>query len=215
MSNYFTTEELKTKKFPYSKQAFADGYDFSELSPKDQELTKHYYTSREDMHETYCRYKSADYYIKNRFCPVNIQYSPYTLSWGFPNSGVFNGIIVGCNPTTKKDSSEYILDVLIAEYCIKHIKFDPYKNSKISQSIMDEFGTINSNVLSTLTGKWIQISVKNLYHDDKMYSFINELVFFTDESMEIYLKMFDCMFTFRKKRFIEKNKSILFYGKEC
>lgn len=215
MSNYFTAEELKTKKFPYSKQAFADGYDFSELSPEDQELTKHYYTNREDMHETYCRYKSADYYIKNRFCPVNIQYSPYDISWGFPNSGVFNGIIVDCNPTIKKDSSEYILDVLIVENCIKHIKFNPYSSSIISQSIIDEFGTINRDVLSTLIGKWIQINVKNICYNEKVFSYINDFVFFTDESTEIYKKMFDCMFGFSKKRFLQKNKSILFYRKEC
>jgi hypothetical protein len=210
MSNYFTPEELKTKKFPFSKQAFADGYDFSSLTMEEQELTKYYYTNIDDMREMDRKYNSASYYM-NEGQFVHVYLSLYDIGWGFYDSGDYHGVIVGCYQSEKKDSCEYILDVLISEYCIRHIKFNPINNSVITDAIKEEFGILNRNVLSTLSGKWVQVSVNNNNYNGKRVSYVNKLIFYSDEAMDIYKKMFDCMFGFPKAKncYVPKNKYIL------
>ena len=199
MNEFFTPEEIRRKIFPYSKQAFADGYDFTDFTSEEQNLTKYYYTNVEDMRELNRNYNSASYYIKEgQF--VSVYRALYDIGWGFYNFGEYDGVIVGCYPTAKKDSCEYILDVLILEHCIRHIKFNPINNSVITEAIKEEFGDISREILSNLIGKWVQISVSNKKNDQSRYSYINKLLFYSDESMEIYKKMFERMFDFKYLR---------------
>lgn len=204
----------KATVFPFSKQAFADGYDFSVLSPEEQELTKHYYTNYKDMLETYYKYKSANYYLEMGKYHYDIR-GLYDIGWSFYGTGIYDGIIVGCSPSLKRNSCEYILDILIEENCIRHIKFIPFNESVITTAIYEEFGDISTDDLIGLVGKWVQINVNNNFYGHKRISYINELEFYSNEAMDIYKKMFDCMFgfDFAKNCYAPKNKCILSFRK--
>lgn len=209
MNNYIS-QETKTRDFPFSKQAFADGYDFSVLSPEEQELTKHYYTDYKDMSKIYHNYNSASYYLEEGKYNYVVR-GLYDIGWSFYDTGIYDGIIVGCSPSLKRNSSEYILDILIEENCIRHIKFIPSNESVITTAIYEEFGDISTDVLNGLVGKWVQINVNNNFYGHKRISYINELEFYSNEAMDIYKKMFDCIFGFKfaKNSYVPKNKYIL------
>lgn len=200
MNKFFTPEEIREKTFPYSKYAYADGYDFTEFTSEEQELTKHYYTNVDDMHKLNQICKAFKYYIEEGQIEAQNR-ALYEVGWGFYDSGDYDGIIVGCYPTSKKGSDEYIIDVLISEDCIRHIKFNPQNDSVITDAIKEEFSDISRKILSELIGKWVRISVINKKNNDQnQYSYIKKLLFYSDEAMEIYKKMFERMFDFKYLR---------------
>lgn len=193
-----TIKELM-KNFPYSKQAFADGYDFSEWSLEEQELTKAYYTNKKDMREANETYKSASYYIS--YGHLGGSYiSSYDISWRFPESKSYFGIIVSCNKSYKKGSDDYILDIAISEDCIRHVKFNPHENSVIMRAIKEELSSENESDFYKLKGKWIQIDIKNNRNKGDWFSNVTGFVFYCQEEKEIYIKMFEYMFSLLKNK---------------
>lgn len=184
----------------FSQKAYEDGYDFSIFPENEQELTKEYYTNKEDMKIKSNRAESANYYIEN----VDFDNTMHTLleyDWIFNQSGYYEAVIVKCSKSAKIGSNDYILELMIDESTIRYVKFNPYSNnSAITDSILNELNY--TNTFKKLIGRWVYFEVNNvIYSQNRVFSKIETFDFVPNEIVALYRKMLNKMSRFFTIRF--------------
>lgn len=177
------------KRIKYSEQAYKDGYDFSSLTEEEQEMTIDYYSSKEEIREVVNLAKAAKSYIRNNGFD-NTQKALIDYDWRFFKDGEYNGIIVNCSKSKKTGSKDYILELMIDEYTIKYIKFNPfYYKNPVTYSILGELD-FDENYYR-LIGRYVSFSVCNITYSGKTFAKISEFEFIEKSIIDLHIKMYD------------------------
>ena len=191
---------LPSGKIKYSYQASGEGYSFSCLSDKEQQMTKHLYTSEDDMSNFYCAYRTVRTIAEN---PKHEK--PLHKEWGFPVSGRYSCFILDCYPKREDDNTEFIMEILLDGCMVKYIKFTKSKfNSEyaIIYSAMKRrflckdniFFEINLDKLKYLPA---MIDIENIESKSgKIYSKPVGFYLLTEEEYELKTKMAKIMLNF-------------------
>jgi len=171
----------------YSKQAFEDGYDFSALTFKEQEMTKYLYISADVMNDLYYaikKYKKIKNNLKSNLMKLN-------NDWSFQENGYYYGYIVNAN-IHPHNNDEYILNLLVDDECIKNIKFRINCNDVIWVSIRE---TCNDTFnVGDLVGSLVRVNVFNgTKNNGYPFSYIKSIDFFSQEEIDTLYKMINLM----------------------
>lgn len=171
----------------YSKQAFEDGYDFSALTFKEQEMTKYLYISADVMNDLYYaikKYKKIKNNLKSNLMKLN-------NDWSFERNGYIYGYIVNANKHPYNEN-EFILNLLVNDECVKNIKFHINSNDVIWVSIR-EICTDTFNI-DDLIGSLVRMDIFNSTRTNGLpFSYIKRIDFFSEEEIDTLYKMINIM----------------------
>lgn len=174
-------------KILYSEQAYTDGYDFSKFTESEQKLTKEYYTNKEEIGEVARLAKAARYYIRHSDFDCSVK-PLIDYDWRFFESGTYEGVIVRCSKSVKKDSEDYIIELMLDEHTIKYIKFNPYDNNPVALAIFDELDYEGN--CSKLIGRYVIFEIdNNIYNRNKIFSNVISFEFVEKNIINLHLKM--------------------------
>lgn len=173
----------------FSIKAYDDGYDFSSLSPFEQELTKKLYITYQSIHDFVNAAKVYDYMKdeknKNLFLLTN-------KSWSFPKSGLYQGIIINTTKSKKKGTDDYIFEILVNGNDIKYAKLTHDPDNAVLQAILKKYncpiGMFNPE---ELIGSFVLLSITNIPTYNGTFSKIKKLIFYPSHYVNTFYKMLD------------------------
>ena len=178
-------------KILYSEQAYNDGYDFSSLTESEQKLTREYYYDKEEIGKVARLVEVARYYIRHSDFDCSVK-PLIDYDWRFLESGTYEGVIVRCSKSLKKDSEDYIIELMLDEDTIKYIKFNPYSNGTVISAILDELEYQGS--FSKIIGRYVILDVdNNIYSGNKIFSNVTSFEFVDEDIINLHLKMWEIM----------------------
>lgn len=171
----------------YSIEAYNDGFDFSNLSLEEQEMTKNLYVSYETMAELDGASIVFDKIMNNRNYIAS-----FKEKWEFNESGTYYGYIISVNPHPR-NQNEFIINLLINDTEVRHIKFKTYSYNNVVWRAINE--TISGGFeISDLIGSLVRVEVNNIIKNDgNPFSYIVSMEFFSNEEINTLYKMLDTM----------------------
>lgn len=184
--------EITNVNIKYSIEAYNDGYDFSSLSPIEQEASKKFYWSRESM------YALLD--AENVYNYINNNSNKNLLlltnkSWTFSESGFYKGIIIDAKKSRKPGSEDFILDIIINGNDIKHVKLTHNPDDVVLKALLKKYnGRISLIDPLELIGSVVAINVRNSMRVSRtVFSSIHQFIFFSDITTNALFNMLNLM----------------------
>ena len=193
-TNEKTTPIMKKTSSPcnYSSIAKKDGYDFSFMSPYEQEITQSLYISEEAMSNILLASRKMSEMTNS---PEDKHYINY--SWGLPYEGYYFGIVYDCKPSMKRENS-FVLQLLVSDYDVCSFQFSTSMLDPISGAISNELGIYRSIFrcpdYSLTIGKIVILKVVDVkLKNGTTYSKVSFFHFLDEEELAVMEKMLEAM----------------------
>ena len=198
-------ERRWTNMIDFSEKAYQDGFDFSNFTLEEQEMTKEYYSSKEEIYEAVKLVKAARYYMRNHFFDCTVK-PLIDFDWRFFKSGNYEAVIVNCTKSAKKGSEDYIIELMLDEYTIKYIKFNPYySSSPVTDSILEELDYRNNYY--DVVGRYVYFEINNTIYNNRVFSKVTEFKFVDENIIDLHFKMYDVIRETCLKNIIKSNST--------
>lgn len=184
----------KDSKHPvyYSKKAMREGYDFSEFSKIDQEITQWLYISEDAV---------SDFALASRrFCEMRDNPEEkffFNYAWGLPCDGKIYGYVFDCAQSMYR-ANQYVLQLLVTNCDIRKFTFTLGFNDPVNIAIKDCLG-LKNNIFhqvgfESLIGQIVIMRTHNeKTNAGKEFTKIEDIYFLDREERNLLVKMTNTM----------------------
>lgn len=186
------SRDRKTHVICYSRRAQSEGYDFSDFTKEEQEITQWLYISEDAISDFISAHSRISDIKKN---PDKKYY--YNYGWGLPNDGQIYGYVYDCTKSTKR-TSQFILQVLVTNSDIRKFIYNVSFTDPVNNAIKDSLGIKNNIFHQTgfenLKGRIVMMSTHNeTMSNGKYFTKIDDIYFLDREDRNILIKMANTM----------------------